>query len=160
MIEKQIDEDLKIRIKSYKVGDVVYLLDTASMKGQSKKLSPLWKGPMVIVEKYTPYVYKMKFRNTFIVGNHDCMKLCTETQSRLPKWIVEFQKNLKKYIPKPLPQDNKVYYHCQGPDVSRLMIQCEYCMEWYHGSCIKVTEAESKKIDKYKCMDCINRQIR
>ena len=36
--------------RTSKVGDTVYLLDTAVLKGQCKKLCRPWKGPAVVVE--------------------------------------------------------------------------------------------------------------
>jgi hypothetical protein len=32
-------------------------LDTAAVKGKTQKLSPSWKGPGVVIEKLTPYLY-------------------------------------------------------------------------------------------------------
>lgn len=47
--------DLRVRECHYNVGDLVYRLDTATIKGKSRKLSPVWRGPGVIVGKMTPY---------------------------------------------------------------------------------------------------------
>jgi hypothetical protein len=41
------DYDVKILEKQYEKGDVVYVLDTASIKGKCRKLSTPWKGPGV-----------------------------------------------------------------------------------------------------------------
>lgn len=43
--------DLKILEKAYRVGDIVYVLDTATVKGKCRKLTPPWKGPGLIVKK-------------------------------------------------------------------------------------------------------------
>jgi hypothetical protein len=42
------DYDVKILEKQYKKGDLVYVLDTASIKGKCRKLSPPWKGPGIV----------------------------------------------------------------------------------------------------------------
>ena len=34
------------------------------------------------------------------------------------------------------------------------MIGCDYCGEWFHGSCVGVTEVESSCISTYKCPTC------
>jgi hypothetical protein len=47
------DYDVKVRVKELKLGDLVYQLDTATVK--TKTLSPSWKGPGVVIEKLTPY---------------------------------------------------------------------------------------------------------
>ncbi|VDI71161.1 COMPASS component SPP1 [Mytilus galloprovincialis] len=39
------DYDVRILEREYKIGDLVYVLDTAKIKGRAKKLDPPWKGP-------------------------------------------------------------------------------------------------------------------
>ena len=39
--------------------------------------------------------------------------------------------------------------------VIRFMIGCDYCAEWYHGSCVGVTAEDAKKIDAYRCPKCV-----
>jgi hypothetical protein len=48
------DYDVKILEKQYKKGDLVHVLDTASIKGKCRKLSPPWKGPGIVEERLTP----------------------------------------------------------------------------------------------------------
>ena len=43
--------DLSVLERNYEVGDRVYLLDTAVLKGKCRKLCPPWKGPGVIITK-------------------------------------------------------------------------------------------------------------
>ncbi|VDI08858.1 Hypothetical predicted protein [Mytilus galloprovincialis] len=50
--------DLRVVARQYKVGDVVYKLDTASLPGKCKKLNPMWRGPGVILARISPYLYK------------------------------------------------------------------------------------------------------
>ncbi len=52
--------DVKILEKSYQVGDPVYILDKASVKGKSKKLCPPWKDPGIIVEKLSSAIHRVK----------------------------------------------------------------------------------------------------
>ena len=42
------DYDLCLRVTTYEVGDIVYVLDSARKIGLSPKLKPVWKGPNVI----------------------------------------------------------------------------------------------------------------
>ena len=51
------DYDSKMREVEYQPGDFVYVLDTAHIKGRAKKLDPPWKGPGIIVERLSPYIY-------------------------------------------------------------------------------------------------------
>ena len=56
--------DLKILLRPYAEGDVVYLLDTAVSKGQSRKLSSPWKGPAIIIKKLSSYIYRVKLHKS------------------------------------------------------------------------------------------------
>lgn len=47
-----------------------------------------------------------------------------------------------------------MYCICRSTDVSRFMIGCDHCEEWYHGDCINVTARESKYIKKFFCKEC------
>lgn len=51
-------------------------------------------------------------------------------------------------------KDEQVYCICRTSDVSRFMIGCDKCEEWYHGDCINVTELEANKIKKFFCNRC------
>jgi hypothetical protein len=59
-------------------------LDTATIKGKTRKLSPSWKGPGVVIEKVTPYLYKIKLKRVIITANHDRLKLCQDRE--VPEW--------------------------------------------------------------------------
>jgi len=50
--------------------------------------------------------------------------------------------------------DDEIYCICRSKDVSRFMIGCDHCEEWYHGDCIKVTADEAKYIKKFYCKEC------
>ncbi|XP_043943217.1 lysine-specific demethylase 7A [Protopterus annectens] len=48
-----------------------------------------------------------------------------------------------------------VYCICRQPyDVSRFMIECDICKDWFHGSCVKVEEHYAFDIDLYHCPNC------
>ena len=136
--------------KTYGRGDKVYLLDTSSKKGKSQKLCPPWKGPGIIIEKLTAYLFRVQLRNKVLVVNHDRLKPCRDR--KLPVWIQKFK----------LPDDDKgdskastdTYCVCLQPWAGRFMIRCDYCQEWYHGSCVNISPSEALNIDKYKCVQC------
>ncbi|KAJ8330565.1 JmjC domain-containing histone demethylation protein 1 [Batrachochytrium dendrobatidis] len=47
---------------------------------------------------------------------------------------------------------------CRKPyDENKFYIQCDECDDWFHGSCIKISEAESDAIDKWYCATCVAR---
>jgi hypothetical protein len=72
----KLDCDVKILEKQYQKGDLVYVLDTAIIKGKCKNLSPPWKGPGVVLDRLTPYIYKIKFQRVILTANHDRLKAC------------------------------------------------------------------------------------
>ncbi|PJE78326.1 hypothetical protein CI610_02741 [invertebrate metagenome] len=132
----------------------MYLLDTAVTKGKCKKLCSPWKGPGVIVKKISPYLYQIKLRSSVLVTNHDRMAPCKDR--KIPAWIQTFK--TKGGGDAELPdQSTEVFCVCRKPWQGRFMIQCDYCQEWYHGSCVNVTATEALDIDKYKCKGCCNK---
>ena len=50
--------------------------------------------------------------------------------------------------------DKKVYCICRSSDVTRFMIGCDGCTDWFHGDCVNVSEKEAKYIKKYYCKRC------
>lgn len=146
------DYDLRILQRSYEEGDLVYLLDTASVKGKCKKLCSPWKGPAVITCKISGSLFRVKLKNAIFVVNHDRLKPCKDRQ--VPKWVKHWRENPDVKSPDQGGDDNEVYCLCRKPWQGRFMIQCDYCDEWYHGSCVDVTAADALEIDKYKCGLC------
>jgi hypothetical protein len=69
-----------VRVRELKLGDLVYQLDTATVKGKTRKLSPSWKSPGVVIEKLTPYLYKIKLKRVIITANYDRLKLCRDRE--------------------------------------------------------------------------------
>ena len=143
------DYDLRANAKQYEVGSVVYVLDDHPVPGKCKKLRPVWKGPAIVTRKLSDYVYEIKLRQKLVTMHHDRMKLCSDRQ--LPKWVQKHREN-----PTSALLQNDVFCICRGPDKGDFMIQCDECREWFHGDCVKVTEAEAAMIDVYLCINCIN----
>ncbi|XP_066284104.1 lysine-specific demethylase 7B-like isoform X2 [Branchiostoma lanceolatum] len=51
--------------------------------------------------------------------------------------------------------DEPLYCICRQPyDVTRFMIECDVCENWFHGSCVGVEEHQAADIDKYRCPNC------
>ena len=49
------------------------------------------------------------------------------------------------------------YCICRSTRADTFMIGCDKCEEWYHGDCISITEEYSKKIEKFYCLLCRER---
>jgi len=71
---------------------VVYQIDTAAVKGKCKKLCPPWKGTGVVVEKLTPYLYRVKLKGAVTTANHDLLKACMDRD--IPVWVKKLQNKL------------------------------------------------------------------
>ena len=55
------DNDSRIASKTYKVGDLVYYHDITRTVGKSPKLkSDIWKGPFVVVKKFSDILFEIK----------------------------------------------------------------------------------------------------
>lgn len=50
------------------------------------------------------------------------------------------------------------YCICRRP-YEGFMIGCDTCDEWYHGSCIGITEAQGEKIEKFVCVRCSLKKV-
>lgn len=142
--------DLRVLEKPYEEGDVIHLLDTAVIKGKCKKLSPPWKGPGVITKKISACIYRIKLKNSVFVTNHDRLKPCRDRV--LPGWIKRWKDGDRD--DEIIDTNDKLYCSCRKPWEGRFMILCDYCQEWFHGSCVNVTSSEALNIDKYKCPGC------
>jgi hypothetical protein len=143
--------DLRILARIYDKGDPVYVLDTATVKGKCKKLSHLWKGPGVIVKKISAFIYKVKVKNAVFVTNHDRLKPCRDR--KLPVWLQKWKDGSDEV----LEDDTELYCTCRKPWQGRFMIMCDFCEEWYHGTCVNITPTEALDIVKYKCGTCKGR---
>ena len=84
--------DLRALAKKYKLGDPIYLLDTATIKGKCKKLSHVWQGPCLVTKVLSAYLYRVKFRKLAIIYNHDRMKLCKDR--KLPARLIKAKQQL------------------------------------------------------------------
>ena len=147
------DHDLKTFTRAYKVGDAVYVLDTAAVKGKCRKLCPTWKGPGVVTRKLSDYVYEIRLRQKLVTINNHRLKLCNDR--KLPVLVTNYRERFgtKGDQSGSLACTNQ-YCICRGPDDGTFMIQCDECREWFHGKCVDITPEKAKVIDIYLCANC------
>ena len=150
--------DLRILKRPYKIGQAVYILDTASVKGKCRKLCPPWKGPAVVVKQISGYIFRVLLRKAYLVVHHDRIKPCND--SVLPAWIQQWHRN-PTYGEEEDDADTP-YCLCRQPWQNRFMIACDFCNEWFHGAaggaCVDVTATDAANIDKWACPNCSNSQ--
>ncbi|XP_069193733.1 nucleosome-remodeling factor subunit BPTF-like [Procambarus clarkii] len=146
------DYDLRARLQVYEKGDLVYLLDTAQVKGQCRKLSPQWKGPGVIIHKFSSCLFRVKLQNDNITANHDKLKKCKDRTC--PGWIEKFKHHMSQ-VQDPVGGPYKdLYCVCRQPYDGKFMVQCDMCAEWFHGVCVGVTLASVRSKPEYACPRC------
>lgn len=57
------------------------------------------------------------------------------------------------------PDRVAVYCKCEMPyNPDDLMVQCEGCKDWFHPTCMNLSQEQVKKMDHYVCPDCDNGQ--
>eukprot|EP00980_Cylindrotheca_fusiformis_P010998 scaffold2526_cov131-Cylindrotheca_fusiformis.AAC.14 len=57
-----------------------------------------------------------------------------------------------------LEQATQAYCICRRP-YEGFMIGCDDCDEWYHGSCIGVSESRADRYDKFTCVRCSTKNV-
>ena len=142
--------DINILQKQYNAGDAVYVLVRTPTMGVPKKLKPVYKGPALVTKRISSYTYKIRHRDRVFYVNHEDLKPC---RGSVPKWLERARR------PERIddPQRDRIlgpYCVCRKKYDGTFMIACDYCNEWYHGSCVGVPEAPSNKLPSYKCEAC------
>ena len=79
------DYDLKAKLHSYEVGDLVYRIESIKRIGQSPKLQQVWKGPLLVIEVISPILFRVADRKKTYVLHHDRLKLCEDRD--IPLWL-------------------------------------------------------------------------
>ena len=84
--------DLKLQEYHYEVGDFVFRCNKASKVGSSKKLNPIWVGPLLVTEVINPVLYRVHDRKREYVLHHNLLKRC-EVHT-IPFWLWKMRHNL------------------------------------------------------------------
>ena len=81
------DNGLKVYSRAYEEGDLVYILDTGTVKGKCRKLSPSWKGTGIVIKKLSPYLYRVTTKAAVMVANHDRLIICPAMAVPIPREV-------------------------------------------------------------------------
>ena len=84
--------DLKLEENHYEVGDFVYQLNGATKLGESKRLKPIWIGPLVVTAVINPVLFHVKDRKKEYVLHHDRLKPCEDRV--VPLWLQRMRHNM------------------------------------------------------------------
>ena len=79
---------------SYGVGDLVLKRDWAGKKGESPKLRPIWKGPLLVVKSLSPMLVQIQGRKRSEVVHHD--NLLPYHGGNIPLWVRRFRHRLER----------------------------------------------------------------
>jgi hypothetical protein len=126
-----------LKKNEYTPEDYAYIQGTVTRKESNKKLNPPWKGPGIVVQRITSYVYKVKMEKTVIFINHDRMKRCNDR--KVPVWLKRAHNRLNAGESILDIESDNVWCLCRKGDNEKFMIQCDLCDEWYHGECFNIT---------------------
>jgi hypothetical protein len=93
---KKENYDVRISFHTYKIGDIVWLLDETRAVGRCHKLQDLWKGPYIISRKHSDLDYEIQIsgRGNKTVVHHDKLKQCHYQLGDLPGWLVRVRNSL------------------------------------------------------------------
>ena len=95
-LRQKRDYDLKLLVNHYSRGDVVYLRDSSTMVGVSKKLTPPWKGPFIVADARPP-LYQIEGKKKSRLVHHDRLKPCND--SDFPLWLQRRRHSLLESLP-------------------------------------------------------------
>ena len=77
--------------------------------------------------------------------HHDRIKKCQDRT--LPGWIVKEQEAIAA-------GKDRVFCLCKQPDTGSWYIECPFCGDWYHSTCLQLTRRELEKVERFVCPLC------
>nr|CAB3226119.1 nucleosome-remodeling factor subunit NURF301 [Phallusia mammillata] len=78
-----------------------------------------------------------------------------EATSDIPQDLAPTAAKKKKMI----NTSTKLYCVCKTPyDETKFYIGCDLCMNWFHGSCVGISEKKAKAMETWVCQDCAKEQ--
>jgi hypothetical protein len=101
--KKNYDVRSSIRQRQFDIGDIVYLVNTATRVGDCRKLQPLLKGPYVIKRVASDFLYVISDKKGDKVHHHDRLKLCLDRS--IPLWVQRLRDSILTGCPF-VPGDN------------------------------------------------------
>ena len=154
-VRQKKQRDPKVHLSKFETGDVVFLVNSATKIGVSKKLQPCWQGPFLIIKVVSPILFEIASRKKNWVVHHDRLKKCTDRS--MPLWLRRRRHNLFRGTLKTAPAASDgapKYCICRGVDNGSFMIACDGWDDWFHGDCVGITRRMARDIHEYFCVRC------
>jgi len=127
-------------------------LDEDSTRTDSKKAKTTADEKLYCLCK-TPYD-EMRFYvgcdlcNNWFHG--DCVGISEAQAESMDEFICDDCKRQQHGV-----EQEELYCLCKQPyDESKFYIGCDVCQDWFHGTCVGITQAEADYIDNYVCPRC------
>ncbi|XP_047143323.1 nucleosome-remodeling factor subunit BPTF isoform X2 [Hydra vulgaris] len=151
--EEEILIDSPVKVKKTverkrKVSEVVEVVDVVK-----KKRTSIDTKPDLYCVCRTPYD-----ETQFYVGcdlcngwfHGSCIGITEEEAESIDEYICE-ECNKEKVV----VEEGELYCICRQPyDESKFYIGCDFCQDWFHGTCVGMTQAEASLVEEYKCPNC------
>ena len=103
-MKKDYDSKVHSPRSNLEVGDLVYLENSASTPGDCKKLLPLLKGPYIVKQVMSDYLYLVCDRRGNSVRHRDKLHLCEDRT--IPTWALRLRSQIL-YGPEPTPPSHE-----------------------------------------------------
>ena len=91
-------------------------MDQTKKKGQSPKLQPIWKGPLLVTQVLCPILFKVAYSKKMRVLHHDRLKPCGDRD--VPLWLrrkrhvlLQTQVDNASNVDNQIPQDESLDLH-------------------------------------------------
>ncbi|KAJ8318671.1 hypothetical protein KUTeg_003762 [Tegillarca granosa] len=135
LMEKNLQQDIQIEV--------------AETIKKQPKIQPM----MVLPSSVTPAL-TTQVKNTTVVNKTPAPQVTDDMKPPKKKKQKIISTGAKGINPK-----EKLYCVCRTPyDDTKFYIGCDLCSNWFHGSCVNISESKAKTIDSYVCIDCKQQQ--
>ena len=142
--------DLRTFRRHFNIGEAVYMLDKTIVSKPCKKLRALWKGPGIITDQFTSYLYRVRIRGNCYTVHHDHLKKCRLLP--LPLWIQRAQRT-GQLKPKVTKSSGPICI-CGEEEGTRSVVKCAFCNEKFHDSCVNVSPEDEEESNPFQCPRC------
>ncbi|XP_065066194.1 nucleosome-remodeling factor subunit BPTF-like [Rhopilema esculentum] len=125
--------------------------DNEVQEGQSKKIKSADEKLYCLCK--TPYDEKKFYVGCDLCNNWfhgDCVGISEAQAESMDEFICDDCKRQQHGV-----EQEELYCLCKQPyDESKFYIGCDMCQDWFHGTCVGITQAEADFIENYVCPRC------
>ncbi|KAL9100622.1 MAG: hypothetical protein Q9163_004023 [Psora crenata] len=112
---------------------------------KGKKLFGKTNAPLHILQSHMNYVAE---HNSYCFDLSDKPRMPVEPATRDNSPVDGEEEEVEG-----VKSEKNVFCMCRQAEAGT-MLECELCLEWYHGKCLKIARGKVKEDDKYNCPIC------